>query len=472
MSVKSLPYRLPPAESADDRIYNLSINSKPIYRHISVNLEKLDNQTTDILNKASDSNPLRGPTNLFTFGGASLATIPNKTSNAIGALSAVVGIDAPSYKIPSAVRFREDIFVNDTPTNLQEVAEGLGLRSMGLLQQQQGKHPKSAPPTTLGKYYTQYAFLGKIETSPRERNSESEDSEFRLCVRKPDLVRRDPLEELVMRKVEGAENIRSATREIDRQVKSASEAAQQQKKMQNKIDSEKKQPASYLQRSFMKTHANMTFSAFRAVEKAYQDRDQAEQLARKTCLVRQIKHQRKQGRNKVKRVKKNYANEACSKKHHARGPITEVFESRRKKLEDIQKSTAAMRESLAESQERARESYRFALDFRCQNASVGKALLSHDHNKKRREIKDIQVSKVSELRDTDHGKKQLLRDYKEQTAQIRQAETVADREELDLKLLKNEATRELKLREDLKRHQEKQMRKLKSQTPLAVFTVI
>ena len=474
LSVKSLPYRLPPVESADDRLYNLSALNSPkppssIRRHISVNLEKLDAQTTDILKRASKKSGsfYQQSDDDYGRGFNSKDQIPDRIN--VSVESQIMS------KIPTAVRFKEDGEL-ETPTNLQEVAEGLGLGS--LLQLQQNKHTiKSAPPTTLGKYYTQYAFLGKIESqAPATMASvkcaigdNTDSAEFRLCIRKLDIVTRDPLEELIMRTVEGAEDIRTYTREIDRKVKSASLPSAEAKKIKH---SAKKKPPSHLQRSFMRTCTNMNFSAFRAVEKAYQDRDQAEQLAQKSFLVKQVKNQEKMARNKVKRIKRNYKNDACIKKHSDRAYILEELQSRRKHLQDIHDTTTSKRETLTNSNERARQKYRFALDFRCQNAAVSKALLKHDHTKKQNELMESRTKQVSELRAVEYQKKTLAREYKEQTALIRQAETTANREELELTLLKNEAKRELDLRQDLKRHEEKQMRRLRSPTALACFTVI
>ena len=479
LSVKSLPYRLPPVDSADERVYNLGALNSPkppscMRRHISVNLEKLDAQTTDILKRASKKSGSYHQHNNHNEdddggggGSSSKASIPNRINVSVE--------NQIMSRIPTAVRFKED-GETETPTNLQEVADGLGLGS--LLQLQQNKHIiKSAPPTTVGRYYTQYAFLGKIEsqaaaTAASVTNTEGDNvdqSEFRLCIRKPDIITRDPLEELIMRTVEGAEDIRTATREIDGRVKSATLPSEGGRK---KKQSAKKKPPSHLQKSFMRTQANINFSAFRAVEKAYQDRDQAEQLARKSLLVKQVKNQEKMARNKVKRIKRNYKNDACIKKHSERACILEELQSRRKHLQDVYETTTSKRQTLSNSNDRARQKYKFALDFRCQNASVGKSLLNHDHMKKRHELLERRTNQVSELRSVDHQKRNLAREYKEQTALIRQAEAAANREELELTLLKNEAKRELNLRQDLKRHEEKQMRRLRSPTALACFTVI
>ena len=464
LSVKSLSYRLPPVESAEDRMYNLNIYSstKPIlHRHINVNLEKLNNQTTDILNRASKRSG-----SIHRYGGGAddivKVTIPNKTT--------VMVENQYSMIPPATAHFKGDTATSattvtcETPTNLQEVADGLGLGSM----LQQNKYPKSASsPITLGRYYTQYAFLGKIKTAEKCAKEDNPDSsEFRLCIRKPDLITRDPLEELIIRTVEGAEDIRTATREIDFKMKNPSLPTPGGKTKHSSGSAKKKQP-----RSFTRTHPNMKFSAFRAVEKAYHDRDQAEQLARKTFLVKQINKQERMGRNKVERFKQNYTNDACIKKHSERVHVLEELETRCKHLQDIHDTAASTRETLTNSQDRARQNYKFALDFRCQNASVGKALLSHDHSTKWREAQEERANKVSELCSVNHQKRSLARGYKEQTALIRQAEALANREELNLALLKNKAKRECDLRQDLKRHQEKQMRRLKLPTAHSVFTV-
>jgi len=102
---------------------------------------------------------------------------------------------------------------------------------------------------------------------------------------------------------------------------------------------------------------------------------------------------------------------------------------------------------------------------------VGKALVSHDNAKRRSNILDKMTRRVDELRIESLDKHALLREFNEQKMLSRQADVQADRADLDMKLLKNSAKRELELREHLKKQQEKQLRQLRSPTLLSVTEV-
>ena len=439
LSVKSLPYRLAPVDSSLDKVFNIGVCDQPIHRHISVDLKKLEGQTTEILNKAS----MKSGSNH-----KHIISIPEKISPSLTSY----------FRIPS-IQFEEDTPVRQVPENLQEIAARLGVTSN--LKGSSGV-PRSAP-IRIGKYYTQYAFLGQVDTKrTQDFGVKSDDTAFRLTVRKPDVITQEPLEELIMRTVEGADDIRAATKEIDRKAKSAP------------LPVLKRNPTTkvnHLQRSLIKSHTGMNFSAFRAVEKAYKDREQAEKLLRKSHVVKQIKKQEKSARTKVKRTKRNHKNEACAQKRSDRARVLQELESRRIRMLETQDQTAMKRNSREESQRRAKDNYRFALDFSCQNASVGKALVSHEYAKRRNDTLDRMTRRVGELRSDNLEKKTILREFNEQKMLIKQTDVQADRADLDMKLMKNSAKRELELREHLKKHQEKELRQLRSPTLLAVTEI-
>ena len=68
----------------------------------------------------------------------------------------------------------------------------------------------------IGKYYTQFKFLGPMDL-PSLSPEDIPDVEFRLTIEKPPVMKHDPLEELVLRTVEGADDIRRAIKSIDNQ---------------------------------------------------------------------------------------------------------------------------------------------------------------------------------------------------------------------------------------------------------------
>lgn len=437
LSVKSSSYRLVPVDSSQDKAFNIGVCDKPIHSDISVELKKFGREM--ILNNTSMKSSFN-----YKHG----MSIPEKSMSSLNSY----------FRIPS-IQFKEGPPTQQVPKNLQEIAACLGVASNlkgsnGLLR---------SGPTMIGKYYTQYAFLGQVDTKrTQDGRDTSDDAAFRLTVRKPDVITQEPLEELIMRTMEGASDIRGAKKEIDRISKSAP------------LPAIKRNPSTklnHLQRSLIKSHTGMNFSAFRVVEKAYKDRDQAERLLRKSHVVKQIKKQEKSAQIKVKRTKRNHKNEACTQKHADRARVLQELETRRRCMLETQDEAAEKRASRDESQRRAKVNYRFALDFRSQNASVGKALTSHAYAKQRSDTLDRMMRRVGEMRADSLDKKALLREFNEQKVLIKQADVQADRADLDMKLLKNSAKRELELRKHLKKHQEKELRQLRSPTLLSVTEI-
>ncbi|XP_066922316.1 uncharacterized protein [Clytia hemisphaerica] len=440
-SFKSLHYRLLQAESHDARVNGTCLHSglpRPIHRHISVDLQKLEGQTTQILNRASK---LSGSKHNHRI------TVSDRLQDSV--------ITRQTGQIPTAGRAQRSAHLpRKTPDNLEQIAEDLGVSTLLC-----HKQPKSAPPTTIGKYQTQYAFLGKIETPNRIQDDNDEETQFRLSIRKPDVITHDPLEELIMRTVEGADDIRTATRDIDRKMKMKSAIVPSIKKTFQ---------SSHLQRAFMKTQTGMNFSAFKAVEKAYNDRDKAEVLLRKTHVVKKVKHQEKMTRNKVKRSQKAHKKNACANKDSDRVKILEGLRVHRQRELDLQDVTAQFREQRAKESERARRSYQFALNFRSQNASVGKALTDHDHVKRRLEASQKKVKRVEELRVENEEKKELMRDYQEQKVMLKRADISAARDAIELQLVKNSTKRECDLQDHLRKYKNKHTQILRSPNILAV----
>lgn len=433
-SEKPLPFRVPYFSERENLGKDFLTRNKPLQRHISINLQKLQGQSTEILDNKTilklsidHSIPHKGD---YSYDNAYIDSLPSNLKTQ-----------------------QNNVKLKPLSKDVEEIAKNLGLSSIPI-------DGRKKPLPRIGKYYTQHAFLGELDTLKEKLDEQNDDDmQFRLTVQKPYVMLHDALEELILRTVEGADDIRQSTKEIDRMVKSAPPKfpARLRHKEKDRV-----------QELFLKSRTNMGFSIFRAVDKAYRDRNKAELLLKRSRHVKQIKEQQKTGKVKVTRHKRNYKNEACSNKHTERVHVLEELEAKRTRELIVRDKTAAMRMALAESQEKARRSYKFALDFGSQIASVGKALASHSVRKRQEEIQKRNKKLVTELRNELKDKRTLVEGYRQQQKVIRQNDTIAMKEDLDFELLKNTVKREVELRERLIQHQEKSLRQLRSPTVLGI----
>lgn len=433
-SEKPLPYRLPfHRESENLGKEQLLTRNRPLHRRISIDLQKLEGQSIEILDKAILKLNMD-------------RAIPSKRKYRYsydlgGGNTTVEQIQNDSVKEKSLNK------------DVEAIAKNLGLSYVPGLDGRQ-KHL-----SRIGKYHTQYAFLGELDAL-NEKLEEKYDDEFnfRLTVQKPYVIMHDALEELILRTVEGADDIRHSIKEIDRLAKSK----------HLKPPPRPRKEISRVRNLFLKNQTSMGFSTFKSVDKAYKDRNNAEQLLKLSRHVKRVNEQKKAGIEKTAHHKKNYKNEACLKKHAERVQILEELEARRTREALIREKTAALKLSLIESQEKARRDYKFALNFRSQIASVGKALKTHNFGKHQEEAEENNKKIVTELRNELENKRNMVVDYKQQQKIMRQNKTIAMKEDLDLKLIQNTARREVELRGLLKQHQEKSLRQLRSPTVLRI----
>lgn len=437
-SDKLLPYRLPYLNESEDSGNTLLTRNKPLHRHISVNLQKLVGQSTEILDKAILKMSMKQ------------ANIPHKKK--------YMHDEQDNRKNITDVQTRNDLEpsnVKPLHKDVEEIANNLGLSFIPPI------HSHQKPLLRIGKYYTQYKFLGELENLKEKLVMEKEDDvQFRLTVQKPYVMLHDALEELILRTVEGADDIRQSVKEIERIAKSATQKPS--------TCPNKKEIPDGAQRLFLKNQTNMGFSTFKAVERAYRDRDKAEQLLKRSRLVKRIQDQEKSGKIKVDRHKRNYKNDACLRKHTDRVDVLEELEARRLRDTLAHDKMAAMKAALLESQKKAKQNYKFALGFRSQIASVGKALANHDFGKKKEEVNEKKKKLFSELRNDSEDKRNLVEDYRQQQKVTRQNDTATMKEDVEMKLLQNNAKREVELQQRLKQHQEKSLRQLRSPTVLRI----
>lgn len=379
-------------------------------RHISIDLEKLQGKATKILEKETSSQR----TGKFKHGKTEIQRL-----------------------VRSAPFEKEQL-----PKDVIQLA-----KTMGLLESLSGLKNRSK----IGKYYTQYEFLGEVKQTSGKTNDNA-DSGFRLSVQKPHTMKHDPLVELITRTVEGAEDIRKSIREIERQLKSA--PALKKKLQKKKVNAD--------QKLFLKTQGSMGLSYFQAVDKAYRDRRNAEVLVGRMNHVRHIRDVERNCRDRVRRHKKNHQADAAEGKLNERMKILKALEDRRQANNVAFDQLTAKRTANHETRNTARENYKFALEFNCQNASVGKALANHDRMSRKEETTEKKAKKVKEIKSIMAERKGLADDYMGGKKSAMQAETVAMKNKIRTVLAEKELNRRADLFKLLKSRTEKQEKDLRT----------
>lgn len=391
-------------------------------KHISVDLGRLEGRTTELSQKetslASDYMPLvKGIPNVERRSFVSISPLPKSYSE-------LEKIQKPSQ-------------------DKGKIAKEPGLNN--------------ATHTTklkVGKCNTQYEFL---RGALKNKNVSNEDQiSFRLTINRPHVMLRGPLEELILRTVEGAQDIRQSAIEIERRVKSVPIPKVNRTRKQLNAD----------EKLYMKTQGTMGLSCFYAVDKAYKDRNEAEKLLYRRNFCRSVRESERKSINKIRRFKENCIKETLIKKHEERGRLSEALAARRNFRELNLDKSARKRLSQEGTQQASKNNYKFAQEFCRQNNSVAKALLNHDHMTRKNDELEKKKRIVSKIKDEKQQQKEVLKEYLEQTKMARQAERMNMRGDTELLLSRNEVRRQHDLADLYDKHRQKDGLKILSPTVL------
>ena len=391
-------------------------------KHISVDLGRLEGRTTELSQKE-----------------ASLA------SNSMPLVKGIPNVERRSF-----------VSISPFPKSYSELEE---IKKPSQYIQKIAKEPRLNNTTrttkfNVGKYTTQYEFL---RGALKNRDVSNEDQVgFRLTIKRPHVMLRCPLEELILRTVEGAEDIRKCAIEIERRVKGVSIPKVNRTRKQLNAD----------EKLYMKTQGTMGLSCFYAVDKAYKDRNEAEKLLYRRNFCRTVRESERKSIDKIRRFKEKCIKETLIKKHDQKGRLLEALAARRNFTQQNLDESAKRRLSQEGAQQASKNSYKFAQEFGRQNNSVAKALLNHDHMTRKSDELEKKKTIVSKIMDEKQQQKEVLKEYLEQTKMARQAERMDMRGDAELLLSRNEARRQHELADLYDKHRQKDEVKILSPTLL------
>ena len=391
-------------------------------KHISVDLGRLEGRTTELSQKE-----------------ASLA------SNSMPLLKGIPNVERRSF-----------VSISPLPKSYSELEE---IKKPSQYIQKIAKDPRLNNTTrttkfNVGKYTTQDEFL---RCSLKDRDVSNEDQVgFRLTIKKPHVMLRCPLEELILRTVEGAEDIRKSAIEIERRVKSVPIPKVNRTRKQLNAD----------EKLYMKTQGTMGLSCFYAVDKAYKDRNEAEKLLCRRNFCRTVRESERKSIDKIRRFKEKCIKETLIKKHDQKGRLLEALAARRNFTQRNLDESVKRRLSQEGAQQASKNSYKFAQEFGRQNNSVAKALLNHDHMTRKSDELEKKKAIVLKIKNEKQQQKDVLKEYLEQTKMARQAERMNMRGDTELLLSRNEARRQHELADLYDKHRQKDEFKMLSPTLL------
>ncbi|XP_078687299.1 uncharacterized protein LOC144919665 isoform X1 [Branchiostoma floridae x Branchiostoma belcheri] len=259
--------------------------------------------------------------------------------------------------------------------------------------------------------------------------------QFRLSGLKPMLHAADAVQEMLIAKREGAEDIRSAER-VHREYL----ASQPQPKLPPK------QVVTLDQRLFSKAQGTMGMTCFKAVQQAYKDRKRAAQIAEKMEQVMAIKDQREQAKNRVQGFMHQKRNNALRKREKDGVEVSEALEKHElKHINYIEKRYETRGKAFERTKARFAD-LAFMADFSSQHTSVSNALLRHDRQTRKEDDSSERKDKYRQTREQSQEQKELVRRYLEHRQLMRQAEVSTERSVLDSKMLQDANNRLMEAR--------------------------
>ena len=358
----------------DWRTRNEFANSKAIRKRISINLEKLMGKATEMCIK-EDSNYM--------------AVIPQESSDIMTKKddSAYSTSFRKIEQLSCAEEYAKDLGLNVTPSGANK------------------------EQLKIGKYFTQFKFLGPIDR-PCYPDAIG-DVGFRLSIKKPPIMQHDPLEELALRTVECADDIRKAVKKIGHKRRNTVP----KKIIPVKIVSGGK-------RLSKGTMGSMGFSCFRAIDKAYKDRANMEMLLKRTQQVKQMKELEDLSLEHVRAHKFGNRSMASLQKKEDKLIYLNALARRKQKDFSVLDNIHAKQNAHRDKQRKSAENYNFAVEFSCQNASVGKALANHDRNNRRDEESIRKSEHIDALRSLTEKKRALINGHMENAKLAKQMENM------------------------------------------------
>lgn len=367
--------------------WRLMQDSRPVRKRISINLEKLIGMTT-IVPKGNSNN-----------------VSPRESSN--------VTLELKSSEHHKYVRPSSAKITKHCPSFAEEYARKLGLNTVPSTSYREQQK--------IGKYFTQFKFLGKIE---QPLFSESEMSiSFRLSGHMPPVMQHEPLEELAIRTVEGAEDIRKAVKIIEKERKETIPEKLPRKKKAVKVSGMNLKSSS--------RGKGISFACFSAIDKAYRHRAKMEELEKKTSLVNQQRKMEEFSVEQVKAHNANMQNLALMREKKDRLFLLNALENRRQRELNALDKIDAQKSTWIDKHRKWKDEYQFAMDFSCQNASVSKALANHD----RHSLRDKETQRKSELVDSLKGaserRRELVVNYLHDTKLSRLVENESIKKDLN-----------------------------------------
>ena len=348
-------------------------------------------------------------------------------------------------------RFSFENKLESSPVNINRLKKETGMTLVPVEREAEVKDK-----TKLGKYYTQYKFLGALNSEQqdehltnRTRMKEDEDVykiPFRLSVTAPPILRRDLLEELFIETVQGASDIRNSIREAERYLAN----------LPPKVV--KKKPGTTIdQRMFIRTHGTMSLGTFRAVEQAYKDRDRAEALASKMSKVRHLKKKREHSIERTKSYKMKYSQIISRRKTDGKEIVSDAIAENKRQDKSLYENLQATRMATKQYKHKINTDRRFALDFIAQNNAVSKALAVHARTIQNENRIKEKAENVESWRAREGQQRETIQRFQKHQQLMRQAEATLTRANLEGVVLNDRNARQSKLRDRVEELKERKV---------------
>lgn len=205
------------------------------------------------------------------------------------------------------------------------------------------------------------------------------------------------------------------------------------------------------QRLFQRIYGTIALGCLRAVDKAYQDRNNAEKLQNKIENIKKIK----EDKDFIKRQVDFFQDEKLKSVQKARDKdkLQIAVAKRRIELQPLQVKEKVQEKRLHEKTVNAdrRKDIEFTNEFNKQHLSVSKALQKHENNLKREEVLKSKTSFIERQRAELESQQKIVRKYLQQRNYLRIAEQNTERKLIEAKVANETQSRLLSARQRVSR---------------------
>ncbi|XP_075258608.1 uncharacterized protein LOC142350603 [Convolutriloba macropyga] len=331
----------------------------------------------------------------------------------------------------------EDVSKLEEGIDWLQIASGAHFISVGKRERELNKvgnsstlsQVKDSKPTT-----DKASKLGQkaIFTDENKEEGADESEELKMSGYRVPLVKNEPLKEYLLRIMESVNDVR----------------VQHEKYHKENDDKTVPKAPKYAfttldQLVYAKHKGVMSLATFLAVDKAYQAKEKEEQLQDRQDKVYDMRVQKKKAKQRQLMDSKQRAKQFSNLQDYDTTVTRAAIRERDDYYNHVRDKYRERGELREKQHSKKKEDFKFAQEFASHCSSIGNALRKHDLKVRREDRALIMSRRVRDMQDQRDEQRNVIRNYVAQRQKVLQAESNAERTEVELKIMQeNKARRE------------------------------